>query len=542
MKSNINRRKEIFKDVLPPEGSKEYFETIKLLEEREKRNPHIKALTKKLWEKAVKSLEAQSLSHSGFITEKTLRHFLMEYNNRAWSYGLRSMPVLFNIIEAFFIFRKPEVYFELIEDENYLISYFDFIDFITSKDFIANKKLLDETITPDIVYNFNIGKDLEEIKFKTDDNNEFIIAGISIIRRGDEITVLAITGKKGIEEIKPNLKDFNFADHPNKKKMITEFKESIKGKDFEYEYIDDNRKYIKVLAVCRIDLETLTIDARYIAEETNFSFNIITDEIDSFIDAKGNLKPEYEDLYKNNIKRIDNFNAIFEAVKISLYLPYYFNLNENKIIEETLDTELKKQTTNPITKRKFNNVLGFKCSLKPLYSLDINNGLQPDIIKLRDDLFKIETSGYWKKLGFDEIGLDKKGNSIHGKTWVNQSLSWFEAKAEDLILKKDKVIFTDTNSGYIYILRNPIMDANIFKIGLTRNTVDERINQLSKTSVPDRFYKSQEWNVKDCVAAEKEIHLSLKDYRIDSRREFFKIDYDKAVAVITDVIKEINTK
>jgi hypothetical protein len=105
-------------------------------------------------------------------------------------------------------------------------------------------------------------------------------------------------------------------------------------------------------------------------------------------------------------------------------------------------------------------------------------------------------------------------------------LSWFEAKEEDLIVEKHNDLFTGENSGYIYVLRNPTMEKNIFKIGLTRNMVADRAAQLSKTSVPDKFYKSQEWNVKDCVRAEEEIHSRLNSFRVDPRREFFKIEYD----------------
>ena len=82
-----------------------------------------------------------------------------------------------------------------------MISFFDFIDFITSKEFEDNKTLIDDNITPDIIYNFNVGKDLEEIKFKNDEDEEFIIAGVSIIRRENEITVLMVTGKRKTEDI-----------------------------------------------------------------------------------------------------------------------------------------------------------------------------------------------------------------------------------------------------------------------------------------------------------------------------------------------------
>lgn len=542
MKSNINRRQKIFENVLPVHGTKEYDDAVARFKKDDENNPIFKKILKRNWEKAVRSLEAQYLSSCDYITERTLRHFLTEFNNRAWKYGLRSMPIMFNIMEAFFNYRKPEIYFELIEEEDYLISYFDFIDFVTSKDFKDDKSLIDENLSSDIIYNFNVGKDLTNIKFKTDDGNEFLVAGISIIRRNNEVTVAVITGKKEVEKLKINKEKYDFdLNNPNKVEMIKEYKESIEGKEFEYEYIDEEKQYIKVIVVCRFDLETMTTDARYVAEETNLMFSVVTDEIDGFLNTKGEFSTQSEKDDFQNIKgRVNDFNAIFEVAKMSLYLPYFFNQNEDLIKEETLETSFKKQNSNPISKKRFNDVFGLKCPNKSVFSLDINNVFSPDTIKFRDDLFKVETSGYWKKIELDEIGLDKKGNQIHGKTWVNKSLSWFEAKEDELILEKNENKYTDANSGYIYVLRNPAMGENVFKIGLTRNTVDERANQLSKTSVPDKFYKMQEWNVKDCVRAEKEIHSKLREYRVDPRREFFRIEFDKIIKVVKEVINEIN--
>lgn len=546
VKSDKNRKKEIFKDALPTVGSKEYLDVIGRIEKIEKKGDGeshaMQTFIKKNWEKAIKSLEAQSLSNCGLVTENTLRHYLNEFNNRAWKHGLRSMPIMFNIMEAFFKYRKPEIYFELLEEENYLISFFDFIDYITSKEFENDKILIDDNITCDIIYNFNVGKDLEEIKFKNDEGDEFIIAGVSIIRRENEITVLMITGKKKTDQIPINKSLINFdLQNPNKKELGQEIKESLKNSEIEFEYLDTDKKYLKVLVVGRIDLESMTIDARYVAEESNHMFSISTDEVDGFLTDKGDfLSADYKNVFEKSTEKVEGFNPIFEVIKLSLYLPFYFNSKEESIVEEVLDTEFKKQFNSPLAKRKFRDVFGWKSSTKSLYSIDTNNVLSPDKIRLRDDLFKVKTNGYWKKIEIDEIGLDKKGNPIHGRTWVNQNLSWFEAKEEDLIVEKDGELFSGVNSGYIYILRNPTMEKNIFKIGLTRNDVDERINQLSKTSVPDRFYKSQEWNVKDCVIAEKEIHHRLNNYRVDPRREFFQLDYDKAINVIKEVVEEIN--
>ncbi|MEP5339510.1 MAG: GIY-YIG nuclease family protein [Algibacter sp.] len=541
MKSNIDRRNEIFKDVIPSKGDVNYERLMSSHEKRmQRQSPAEKKFFKDCLKKAVNSLEAQYLSHSGFITETTLRHFLMEYNNRAREHGLRSMPLLFNILESFFIYRKPHIYFELIEEENYLISFFDFLDFITSKTFENDKNLILDNLVPDIVYNFNIGVDLKEISFKSDNNAEFIISGVSIIRRENEVTVLLITGCNEFKTIE--ITDLKLeTTNPDKADLLNKYKKDVKGKEQKPLFIDDNKNYSKVIVACRIDLENDSIDARYVAEEYENFFQINTDESDAFTNQKGEYTSDsYKELHENGIKRVELFNAIFEVAKSALYLPYYLNENEENLIEESHETEFSKTKSSPLKRRKFKDTFGYKTSNKPLYVINSNNKFSPDVIKLRDDLFRIETSGHWKNLSIDEVGLDKKGNSIHGKTWVNQKLSWFESNTNELIVEKNKNQFTGKDSGFIYIIRNPTMGANIFKIGLTRNEVEERIKQLSKTSVPDKFYKAQEWNVKNCVTAEKEIHNLLEKFRIDPRREFFEINYEVAVETITKVCNEIN--
>jgi len=539
MKSNINRRKEIFKDAVPDKGSTEYDEITNFFKNRVK-SPEEKKFLKDCYKKAVNSLEAQSLSHSNFITETTLRHFLMEYNTRAWKYGLRSMPLLFNILESYFIYRKPHQYFELLEEENYLISFYDFLDFYTSDKIEYNKDLILDNLETDIIYNFNIGTDLSEITFKTDDNAEFILSGISIIRRENEVSILLITGCDELKEVKTS--DIKLeTKNPNKKDLLEKFKEDSKDDFHKPLFVDENEKYSKVLVICRLDLVTDTIDARYVAEEFENLFNVQTDEIDGFTNKKGEYtSKEYEEVHKNGIKRVKQFGAIFEIAKASLYLPYYLNVNEDDLIEETHDTEFKKINSNPIKKRKFKDTFGHKTSNKPLYIINTNNIFSPDKIKLRDDLFKIETSGFWKNLEVDQVGTDKKGNQIHGKTWVNKKLSWYEASNKELIIEKKNNQFSGKNSGYIYVVRTPTMSKNIFKIGLTRNDVEDRLKQLSNTSIPDKFYKVQEWNVADCVKAEKQVHEILDEYRIDQRREFFEIDFSIAAETITKVCNTIN--
>jgi len=539
MKGNKNRKKEIFKDVIPAFGSKEYNDLMSSYN-RKPRTKEEKKFIKNSRELVVNSLEAQFASNCNFITELTLRHFLHEFNYRAWEHGLRSMPIMFNIMESYFIYRKPHIYFELIEEENYILSLFDFLEFITSNQFKEDIFLINNHFEEDLIYNINIGSDLQNITFRTTDNIDFIITGLSIIRRKEEVTVLLITGsknKKTVEKIDPEFETHN----PNKVELLETFVKKVKDKNQEQIYIDEAKEYSKTLVVCRINLENQTIDARYTAEEFENLFTINTDESDGFRLPTGDfISQEHEEIYEESIKTIEKYNAIFEIAQAALYLPYYLSLNEDKLIEELHETEFKKISSSPRRKRKFKNTYGQKSSTKPFYILNLKNKISPDIIKYRDDLFKIENSGHWKKLGIDEIGQDRKGNPIHGKTWVNTKKSWFQATQDQLIIEKKGSKFTNKNAGNIYIIRNPTMGKNIFKIGLTRKEVEQRVKQLSNTSVPDSFHIAQEWHVRDCVLAEKKIHETLSKYRVDPRREFFQIEYQTAVKVISQVCNEIN--
>lgn len=539
--THIDRKKEISIGILPPKGSKEHEEVIRYLEKN--KNPRLEEFRKKSWEKVNSSLNAQLASTCNLITEKSLRHFLIEFNTRAWEHGLWSMPTMFNIMESFFNYKKPEIYFELIEEENYYISLLDFLDFVTSDKFKLDRSLLESSITENIIYNFEVNKDFKNLTFKNSNGIIFIVRGISIIRRENEITVSIIAGKKKTETDIIN-KDIykEFVPHnPNKDKIVERIKEDLQKDELQFEFLDEEREYIKTIIATRLDIETLTIDLRYIAQETNMMFNITSDDPTVFVDEKGNFpNKSYEEAYKQNIEEISKFDAIYDLLNYLIYLPYYFNINEDYIKDEDIETPYKDITKHPLKKRKFKDVFGYKTPIKSIFYIDKKDTLSPSKIILRDDLFKVEKSGYWKNLMPDEIGMDKKGQTIHGRTWVNQNSSWFEATSLDLTIEEESVSFDHPNTGYIYILRNPIMGKNIFKIGLTRNDVDYRVEQLSKTSIPDKFYKAQEWLVKDCVLAEKEIHEILRDYRVDPRREFFEVSYEKAVKVITDNIKKIN--
>lgn len=249
-------------------------------------------------------------------------------------------------------------------------------------------------------------------------------------------------------------------------------------------------------------------------------------------------------MYYVSLEKVAAYNSIFELAKVVLHLPQYFNDFEDKLIERTVDTDAKALLSNPLTRTKFGSVESkYKIRDRLIWYLNTSVPFIPDRFVMKDQQFKVETDGYWKSIGPDEQGTDRKGNVIVGRTWVTTTESYYHAPVGDLVIQRSGVVndYIGVNAGFVYVMRNAAMGKDIFKIGLTRNNTSERAKQLSNTSVPDGFYVICEWAVRDCVSAEAEIHKQLHLHRVDPKREFFKLNLQMARGVIDDVVKFINS-
>ncbi len=85
----------------------------------------------------------------------------------------------------------------------------------------------------------------------------------------------------------------------------------------------------------------------------------------------------------------------------------------------------------------------------------------------------------------------------------------------------------------VYILTNEAMPG-IVKIGITESDLKERIAQLSRsTSVPLPFECYYAAEVEDMGHVENCLHQLFADQRVNHRREFFRIDPEKAVLALS---------
>ena len=539
MKAHTKRFINLSIDAFPPEGTKEYKTTMKEIDSFHKKFPHEKKKIAKKFKEAVNTAEVQLSNKIGKGVENEIRHYLKEFNSRSWEHGHRSMPLMFNVLEAFFNLNKRINSWILLDEENYELSFYDFIDYYTSKNFEFNLKYHIENFEEDLIHHYHVEDNLKKITFKTTENKEFVIAGVSLVRRGDEISMLFLTGEvTNTSEITKGLT-------PLPEKSTVKEKQNLRAnKDNKIEAValNGDPSLWKVTIACRFDLETETIDIRYVAKDRGDSFIISTDDITGFMRNGKWLGGTTEELFKNSLKEIEDYNPIFELAKAVLYLPMYFNEKDEDIIEDEQKTQLSNLIKSPLDKKKYNNVNGkYKIRSRHIWKIDQVNLNFPDTMILRDDNFKIENKGYYQTIDSDKIGMDKKGRPTKGRNWIHQTTSYYEPVQADLIIEKTaEKQFENKNAGFIYIMRNASFEKNIFKIGLTTKTTKERAAQLSGTSVPDNFNLLNEWKVKDCKMAEKKIHEILDRYRVNPRREFFKIDLQEASKVVEQVTTRIN--
>lgn len=104
---------------------------------------------------------------------------------------------------------------------------------------------------------------------------------------------------------------------------------------------------------------------------------------------------------------------------------------------------------------------------------------------------------------------------------------------------------SDTNKiGYIYILTNEAFHQKDWvKIGYSKN-VEQRVKELSNTSVPCDFEIYAKYEIPESIEMEKsdkELHKLIcmlnSDLRINDKREFFRIDPENAYAILYSIAK-----
>jgi len=86
----------------------------------------------------------------------------------------------------------------------------------------------------------------------------------------------------------------------------------------------------------------------------------------------------------------------------------------------------------------------------------------------------------------------------------------------------------------IYVLTNPSLP-DIVKIGMTSN-LENRLRSLYNSSVPVPFECYFACEVENKEFVEKQLHDGFDDFRVNPKREFFRVDPERIVSILKMVM------
>ena len=119
------------------------------------------------------------------------------------------MSASFNVLVGFFKWNSILFFFELMEEEEHLFSLFDFFDFVTSNNCSNSFDYFIENVEDELIYTYNIINDTKDLSFSTSDSKEYVIGGISFVKRENEVFMLLVAGEIGdVKEFSKNLPDY----------------------------------------------------------------------------------------------------------------------------------------------------------------------------------------------------------------------------------------------------------------------------------------------------------------------------------------------
>ncbi|MDP8218792.1 MAG: GIY-YIG nuclease family protein [Candidatus Theseobacter exili] len=546
MDTRHKERMEAIGDVaLPPKGTQSRILLDRILEKRS--SPEQKKIIKNLWKKAYAIVSCQQLNGAGHETDQTLRYFQAEYNNRIWAHGLRSIPSTFNVAEAFFQYDPMLNAVILHEEQNYLFSIVDFVNWYTSQDIDFNLLIALESLSPGIIYTDDTLFDPADLLYGIEKGAEIGVVGFAMVRFGTEISILCIAGETG-----------NLIKKTKEIKRIISTGNPVQGREnirpdpdliLEAVPLKSKTPLWRLIALTRFDLKDMSQSVRYVCHDIGTSFFIETDDPATFLDMNGMfIKKEIEEHARQSNEKIRGYNSLFDLCSTSLFLPLYFETFSEDVVLERFRTdyanEMKKVSLQNIKKHAPHAIKQPYRVVSVLRGSETLTDVSATIYSIPN--FHVETTGYWRNLEPGKVGTDRSGNPIHGRTWVSKKLSWMEAdEPKALVAQKGpkKIIPVGPAPGFIYVMRSPVHARNVFKVGLTKRTTRERANDLSSaTGVPGKIYVMNEWAVGDCISVEKAIHKQLAEYRVDPRREFFEAPLEHIVSVIEKNIQEYDAK
>jgi len=476
-------------------------------------------------------------SSSGLRMATELRRFWFEYFDRFARHGPTSLPSSFNVIEAFVRFDPDCLAFLPRPEREHLLRFGDYLDWYTASSFPEEPRSLIDIMEEGVSYSYDFALSHDEPTLRAR-GAQLLCAGVTLIRHGDELAVLMLAGENPALEVT----DFEFDDAG-----LT----TVRGKEklgpsphatADTRLLEGWASHSRVLLAARFDLSNRLNDVRYILRDLGNCYDITTDDFGMIRHSFGLRVSELESapMVEHQKHTLGRYADLFSAAAASIFLPVYFIDQHSHVVTTVFQTLLG--TERKSTKvRRLRRELGddFFRPDASVHCVVRGSASVTDQYKIEPPSMRFHSSGYWKALEPGLIGATADGKPIVGKTWVHRTEMWESSTPEAFIARCAGLLADGRGREQIYIMRSPSHAADVYKIGVTTRTTEARRDELTRsTAAPLPFEILASWNVRDAKSIERAVHARLGQYRLNPRREFFRMPLSDVVKVVETVVAE----
>jgi hypothetical protein len=388
-----------------------------------------KALHKEL----VRSIQKELSSGPGFEADNELRYYLKEYNNRLMV-DPKSMPSSYNVMRPFFQRHAREPRFSLLEEEDHIFGFSDFMDFATSDAAPSLASIKSLPFCEKRIYSYTSIDPIGDFLISTKGGFDFCIGSISVVADSKNIYILLVAGfdieivsGSYLSRISNSLSDSS---------RFLKLRAAL-GDDGPMGpvFFRDDRRLLKVNALASLDPTNFTFNCRYITQDFGNHFNVSTD--DPII-----LDSTSESFREAHLDAIEDFSSLFDVMKYAVLLPSYFNYRLDVVVREPY--RQVKKTPNPSIFSHPEPVASATELMQPNFKIRRVSAIRRISISssiparsFTPPTYKVPVSGFWRQLASDSVGSDENGRPVLGKTWVRSHERWRDLpnRPKDVFLK-----------------------------------------------------------------------------------------------------------
>jgi hypothetical protein len=472
---------------------------------------------------------------TGLPISKVLRSYFFEFAARIVQHGYHSLPTAFNIVESFLTFSHEYYLFDLHDEREHLLRFGDYLDWYTAGNFPELPSASAALFPEATIYEYNMTTPQQDFTIQTDDSS-LLVLGIAFVRHDDELSIMAVLGEH--PAFPPDdLVDDQSGGRPVKGKERLQPNPELKMAD---RYLEEAPGFCRVVALTRFDLSRQRYAVRHLAIDMGNSFRVFTDDPDIYpAEITREEKLKYLEASEEGLNR---YRSVFATLAVMIYLPAFFLAEPRNVETLRFSTELGAKRTSARTRKAIRLLGKSEVPLEREVRCRVATSQAParQVLQLEPPGFDFERSGYWKNLPPTQVGKDKEGNPIVGRTWVERSESWSSSSLENFVVHRQPPQNEGPDPGEIYVIRSDSHYVDIYKIGLTRRSVPLRAGEVSSaTGVPTPFGVLASWSTGRAQEVESEVHRRLDNLRVNTRREFFRAPLTNIIQIINEVVAEL---